>query len=651
MDSLQKNRAVTFDTSPRKLRFRSLSTSLEALLGDGIETPLDFIQDMGIIKGPTSPGVTGPTVADLTGGTGSGSPETVSFSMLTAGTLTITVTYTDSSTSVLPVGFTDIIGLASLQGVSDQHEAYFDLGNLEWPGLSVGKTIDSVSIGMTSDWTSSNPAGLNLLGSTAGHLFINSSSGNDLGCLAFLSNGTSSGNGPGIGYTVMISDTLILHMFLYGNNSGGNNSVTLQLQPPVTNDTLSAGIAQVRFTLDDASVIGPFEISASQLQLLADGHIPFGGNDQFISVTSDELEWDLSGLQGHTVVASELTITEPFACSAFLIGAGSNIAINYGTDPLTAVTVAGINALEDETTSWIIGGWGDDTPLFTILATWVTDPSTIVNKTLSMTAASIKSFATSGQLTSQLALIDMFQTDLATNYLGWNIGNLASDHMVNEYGPSGIDRPPIPHNGAQLEIFTGGIGVGTIGTWEWNSVTTTWIPSECPVSVIQSDISIQLLIRLFPASQPEQHNDVLMTEPFEIRLRDLFCLKVRVTPNPAWTLDNSLTFWVTLLVSQGKVEGLETDEGITEWMPVDSFWLDVAGGGIVDTITNTVVVVANPTATGMPDAYFNGTSILIRKEFTGPWNYARLMFQPATSESPIDLSGGFIEVIGNAREL
>jgi hypothetical protein len=53
----------------------------------------------------------------------------------------------------------------------------------------------------------------------------------------------------------------------------------------------------------------------------------------------------------------------------------------------------------------------------------------------------------------------------------------------------------------------------------------------------------------------------------------------------------------------------------------------------------------------MPDAYFNGTSILIRKEFTGPWNYARLMFQPAASESPIDLSGGFIEVIGNAREL
>jgi hypothetical protein len=454
-----------------------------------------------------------------------------------------------------------------------------------------------------------------------------------------MSEGSYTDTGPGLGVVVGLTDKLVLNVVLAGNNAlSSPNYVTLQLRPPVTNDDLSAGIVQVRFTLDDASVVGPFEIAASDLTAFADANSL--GGVQSISPLSTDLSWDTSGIVGHSIVSIEFTVTEPYASSPGF-GGGSTIRINTGP---TNITYADLNALGDFTNAFVAGPFSS-APVFTILGTWIADPGTIVNLQCNVDAASVLSFASGGQLTTQSNVIDMYNTELVTNYLGWFMGGIVSSNMVNNYGSSHTPTIQAPSQ-FRLGFSSGGSG-SLFGTFDPLNVAGTWSPGSVQTN-IAADARLQIGLELYPKDTPATFGGKILTVPYELKNRNLTAFKFHIfeAGGVPVTGDGPFpTFDVVMFVSQGTPK--DNDSNFREWANIP-----------INFTTNTSSFIDNQIASipvdegysGLPNN-FGGSIVIPSNNFQGPWNYVRFYISPSDGFHNDDYTGMILTITSNAREL
>lgn len=190
-------------------------------------TPVQFEDIHGTPLGESvilTPGVIGPVLSNLTGGVGNtatlnltGVTQEASIDSLTFGGITITLTFSDSSTLVIPLTPANIIAAADTAAVGGQTSAIFPLTGTEidWPSVS-GKIIASSQVQCTSDFSSSAGT-LRLIDPLPSNLIATITIDTvdyTLG-MALLQNGSGGGQSPAALLTEVAVPVITLNLQLY----------------------------------------------------------------------------------------------------------------------------------------------------------------------------------------------------------------------------------------------------------------------------------------------------------------------------------------------------------------------------------------------------------------------------------------------------
>jgi hypothetical protein len=222
------------------------------------------------------------------------------------------------------------------------------------------------------------------------------------------------------------------------------------------------------------------------------------------------------------------------------------------------------------------------------------------------------------------------------SFEGWTIVSEAITATAN-YGVSA--HGPLA---ATSIINTLIVSIG--GGSEWGHIQPLVTPVATPPAsipyVVDSETHFRIFIRTDPATTAAVDPPILVTEPYEIRQRNLPAFKFSFSGAG----DTPPTIGIKLMVSQGDPTG-NPDNTHREWtqITVDS----VVSGTVYKEILAPGLSTSQQ-YTNLPDNY-SGAVLTISKEFAGPWNYARFIID----SSPLapDYSGIFLQIIANAREL
>jgi len=265
-----------------------------------------------------------------------------------------------------------------------------------------------------------------------------------------------------------------------------------------------------------------------------------------------------------------------------------------------------------------------------------------VHLVCALDAASIVAAANPGQRLAQSTVVDLYNSLLYPTYDGWTMGGLFASNMANNYGSSHTPTIAPP---SDFAIGFGSSGGGNIFSHiDPLNVAATWAPG--PVQrVIAGDARLQVGINLYPVDSPAIFGGIIMTEPYECRLRNLPAFKFHVY-GPATNQDTpGPTFDVTMFVSQGTPNN--ADNNLREWaaFPID---FTTSNSSYIDNQTAHLSV--DQHYIGLPDN-FGGALFVPSRNIIGPWNYIRFLIQPSDGKHNADYDNMYLTITANAREM
>jgi hypothetical protein len=644
--------SVTHDSDPRPLKFLALSQDPANLTGDGviesdlgIELDMTHVVPLGTSHGG-SPGVEGPTLADITGGTDPGSTSATKVSEMTGGTgghIDITITYTDTSTTSFSLVAAVMAG-ASTSGTNIDDINLLTAGVVDLTA-DEGKIVSEVSYHNASPgYTTSNPAGL-VQGSSSMTLYLQSQ-GTPFFAEAIIA-GSGGSVGPTIGYVVQPGDYIRAHFVIVSNVVPTANKVIFDVEDPASiarAQDLTAGDWGVKLTLDDASTIEcPFygfekmqvdggSLSTWTVPLINEGALIIPAGKSVVSV-----DFTLNG---------DITHSNPSFTSLFVkFGVAADIHTSrndnlFGTfstmDPPHTVGSTQTYAPTDSPIAF------DRTLTYTGQINYNPD---LTHIELDVDAAAILASPASPSLAVQDGY-SLIGNATMLPYVGWKaqniqfVGNGAYD--VGAHGPIGASSTIVVG-------FIGSFGFDVTTLDPINPTLTASGPPPGAEPLISSDGRVQLHINLFPKSvapTPATYDPVVITEEYEIRLRNQAAIRLVFTPPEDWTGEDPPTVVARCYVSQGS-----HPNEIRYWTPAPICIFDESAAS---TPGNSVVIDMFSHMSGMPDAY-GGTIIALPTEsFRGPWNYLRILLMPPTvgeGGSLPDYTGWTLKAFANAREI
>jgi hypothetical protein len=631
----ESTEAVTHDSDPKYLRFQRISDDPTKQAGEGVVVErIGTELALSTLESGDVPAVPGPRVGDLTGGTSNSvtlqlQPPvhnddltqtlpggTAVFNDLTAGEITVHLLFTDTTTQDIVITAAELKACAIAQGYGAMSSTFINLLP-KWYTLPAGKVIATATMTTTTAFATSG--GLNATASYYLYLAINNpASLIVIAGTAHMNTGSTVTESPGA-YTIQPGDYLGLSVTLIGGAVHG-------------------GVAEVSFTLDDSSVLGPFPITSGALKTLADSN-GRGAQTQLL-VLSTDLGWDLSGLVGHSIVSVTFQITSPFSSSGYLMYAGSNIAV---IDGVVNAAFPFITSLGTYTAPFVAGPYAT-APVMTVMGIWLADSSTYVDLLFPLDAASIVSAANSGQRLARSTVVDMYNSVLYPTYDGWTMGGLFASSMTANYTSS--HSPTIQ----EPSLFTIGFSSSGAGApfsdVDPLNVAGTWAPGVVQ-RPIAADARLQVGINLFPADVPASFGGNILTEPYEVRLRNLAAFKFHVygpgtnqdTPGP--------TFDVVMFVSQGSPE--KGDNSLREWAALPINWTNTLGPGFVDNAMASISV--DEHFPNMPDNFGGALVFPAYNNNHGPFNYIRFLITPSEGKHNVDYVNMFLTITANAREV
>jgi hypothetical protein len=293
--------------------------------------------------------------------------------------------------------------------------------------------------------------------------------------------------------------------------------------------------------------------------------------------------------------------------------------------------------IEDVTQGFPQGPYGF-APVFLFHANWVSDSSTWVNVTMDLDAATILAACSSGQLTSQSTVVEIGNSFFYPTYDGWNMGGMPFSNMVGNYGSTPAMTPPSDFavgfsNGSSGGIFSHFNPLNVVGTWTPTSVQ----------KVIDAGARLQVGINLYPLDVAPSYGSVVVTEPYELRQRNLPLFKLHVY-GPGVGGESPPTFDVKMFGSQGTPN--ESND-LREWCPMNINYMNNAGLYLDNLVVHVPTDQHYP---NMPDNY-GGMAIWVPKEIVGPWNYIRFVLTPSEGRINSDYTNCYLTITAAAREL
>lgn len=630
--------SIAHDSDPKYLTFERLSDDPSLQTGEGHVTEVIGNElPLFTLESGDEPGDTGPRLEDLTEGVTNSitlqfeppvhnsdlvttiAPHAVTFSQLNGGSITFDIGLDDASVLSITKTAIQLSALAVAQGNGSLSEAFIDLTGTTLP---LGRTIvGPVTATCTVDFASSN--GLNTALSLSEGLILQDSLGANEYLLTpydscSLTHDSTVSQISIAPYVILPSSHLLAQFKLVGS-------------------TASGGVATVTFNLDNSTSIGPFQITTNALKTLATSQGVLG--QSHINVSNVDLGWDLSGLSGRTIISIDWAITTAFASSGYLLGDPSSLAISYGS---SHDTITNVNATGTYHHVNPIDGWGADTPVFTIGGVWVSDSSVWETLEIDVDASSVLSNAEPSQMTLQStgviidggSIFSFFET-----HVGWTINGLASSNMVANYGPSSIHSPSV----FRLAIKSGEDetpSYDVISSFNPLDVAGTFTNTMSSIEVDETT-RVEFRVSLFPHDSQPVYGSTVVTEPYEIRHRNLPLFKLFPTGSPS----EGLTFDIAMFGSQGTPD--KNDNSLREWCPLP--FNVVKGSGLTANVV-TASILIDQHSPNLPDN-FGGVAVFPTKEVVGPWNYIRFVLKPSEGKVNADYNDCFLIITANAREL
>ena len=278
-----------------------------------------------------------------------------------------------------------------------------------------------------------------------------------------------------------------------------------------------------------------------------------------------------------------------------------------------------------------------------------------------ITAAAIQAASSSSQLAAQdlghsVPPIMHFGADFLTPYsgLGLVITNIVCDTPV-AYGPS-LLAPLTAYLQFYLAITEDAPFIVSIANLPGIPIATiASTPSfPCSAEPVSGQEGLIVTADIYPKSTPS-FNDITVTEPFEIRLRNNPAFKLRFTA-PLWTDDNPAPLLnIYAFVSQGEVNhpsGSPINLSARYWTSIPMNILGSDQYTPMPSVKSPLEVIINNPITWLPNN-FGQSMLIIPKEYIGPYDFIMFIIVPFVDEggySP-DYSNCYLEIIANAREL
>jgi hypothetical protein len=672
--------AATHDSDPRLLNFQLIDG--DTMTGEGVVIQeLGDTLDLSIAEPPGTeqpgtPGVTGPTIGDLTGGAAGedinsvivNAMPTVCTKRLSAGAVSLNLNWSDPGEPVvidgvgnaLTAGFMHTI--FQFERVSDptQHATY-DPGECDY--VNLGTLADAQGGHGTSEYTV-QPAysfggripdwrlvGIQcqINGGDEFRAFHVTERLDNVNSHFYFSFKPASGNAIPIGGVSLIDglDTTI-------------NPVD-QLPEIQAGDHYLVHFVLVSKRIP-ASVSVPYSLTAANCETVALDHGTEYSNELSLGIgtalSGADLLWaEISEAHGKAIESITYNVTVPFAAgdtAPFTLKSPQSMAITVGVN--TAVTIPDVTlsngphtlALDHPTTPFTLDfitamagnpiepGWlsgdssGDLIPIATIL----------------IDATNIKANATGGQLLLQAATLH-YGTDLLAPYYGFVIGGFTVVHH-QPYGPAGLDNVHSLISLAYRQHVNDVINDTPIGILEQLKDTPTGFEDLSPTTgqVITESDELAVEPDLYPKSIPPGPSPgnypIVMTEPYETRSRNLVGFKFHVFGEVGELTPN---YNVMVYGSQGTPNDLETDR---LWTRCSMEVSDQSGPFGVVSITPQFSLSPADTVTNMPESFGAGTFIFTPDFNMCPFNYYRLVIW---AENPDQMTGLNLQITANAREV
>ena len=644
--------AITHDSDPRLLRFVEVSTDPTQQTADGVETDIGTVLDMGKLDRIPTPASPGPVLNDLTGGISGGSA--ITLGALTDGVTHVTLAFTDSSTIeadlcgvlIIP-GDISIPTLAVAQGKDALSDATISFATTGLDIASaIGKTLDSISLTITSPY---GPTGLVKATSTFKAAIAGSGT---IGGPFPLLDGNSAVFGPGLGIVIGVGDDFRLRIQLDGFIATVPNAIRLTLlgppPPGPAANALTAGAINVTLTLDDLSTL-------TLTKDLADLHLE--GNS-----LSD---WIADFGEPGIIPAGRSVIYITGTTGLFMAPGLGEVFVYIGTTglgPDRFGSFVGGQPIAQALNEFFPTG---DVSNYRIVLLGTAVPFFV---DVPIDASSLQSFATPTQLAEQNnPSTDPVILDIGNGELIPFIGDAILDATFTT--PFGVYGPAMPtmSNASSLRFNLNGNPIGRLDSIN-DSLTETVIYVQNG-AVVSRSTSIELFFDLLPESVPEFFAPNIMTEPYELRHRNLPAFHFRtIGPFPD---TEARRYQVAMFVSQGPVPnhlGTGVLDRNWDWTQIavqyfDTF--DTVGMPRIESIPAFLLDNTNPVL-ALPDAY-KGYNVLIPQggvilgepntmtpwSQTGPWNYVRFLIMPTGGDDDpfTDYTGWLLQIVANAREV
>lgn len=656
---MDQQHSISHDSGPRFIRFQGLSNESLFMDGEGkvvgdYGTVLDLLllQNPGII-----PAFVGPKLADLTGGNGNklhihlqGNPtigtltngevdfridcagEPATPDSLTTGETTLDITFQDETTAHIDLTVAAFKALADAQGLGTLSGGDIDISSLCDLSSDTGKLVTSVIATNTVNWR-----GLaSFLPDTSFLAFkIGVLSGRDMLKSVSMIDGGGGSADPEV--TVGSEDKAWLTFSLNSSN------------PTITNDNgyVTSSILQ-SLSLDPTQ---PSESILSNANPSASG-------------------WpiDYSNLVGATITSITYNCDRAFDCvgsdpfsTQLIIGSADE-----GGGTLTLATLTGIGGIQGSTTIVLDTPFvvGDISPVFTFIFSMVPDTTIVdvpiaASDILAYAVTQITEFGVPDQRPLQNGPILVRPTNLFTPFVGWIVKNTSTATVTTPYGPSSIVSPSSQHFDIAPE---GGprTRIGQIDSFTVPTYTDGGEPAD--FGTIQAGGYLEMDFFLFPKSIPESDNPLIVSEPIELKNRNLSAFAFRFRKDIALVdADNSKRVRLLAFVSQGEAHEPVNGTGRL-WTPLPLNFIDglIVGATVLDSdsaITPIELHIVNILHPSNPDVplpiNFGAPLVMLPKERLGPWDYLRFVFLPHVDEAeqPDDYSDWTMQVVASSREM
>jgi len=623
--------AIGHDSDPKLLRFKQQSQNPADLNGEGVivgdlGTAVDLVNANPI--GGSLPPVPGPTIGDLTGGTGGGgSPIGIGLKHLNGGRLSITVRADGSEAGVsVNVDGSFLAAQAIATGFGDINSAALELSSLVPPGdlaaiLGLGHFGSEINAvyNNTITFTVDNGA----LYSIFAKVLLTDGISNLRGVSVDFNaqgGGSSSAGDP---FTANENPALWLAVTIMGVEPANNRcELTLERVAP-NGEQLTAGSFNMQFMLNDFTTI---DTTMNLAKLHADGNHVADWTTLYKTQPSDTQVVIPAGKSVLHVTLSGLpSIAGPGLAS---------VQVNFGD------TVTGSDAFGSYSADFDGYLVTPDTPVghdrnvvygFHLLPL-APDTQTLV---LDMSAATIISHASSDERLVQNHRI--FYAEVGYNPFAPFIGYAVTRAKVifaYAYGSTPVASAP-------SSIFC-----GLQCPYEGASTTLGFPmrPIQTPISDTTTAMDYRVVDgfgffvepNLFPRSVPEINLPLLVTEDYEIRQRNRAAFKVYFDPDTIPS-DFAGTVQLNAFVSQGAPSG-----EARQWTPCPLKRLD--SPATTPSANNAIII---STLTGLPTAFSDGM-LFSALECLGPWNYIKFIVLPIAEQPPIN--GIMMKIAANARE-